>query len=189
MRDVVAGLVAVLLVVMAIRMASSLQWYKRSHARTRYAIQGRGQAVVAEIPGGDGLRFFTEDETAFYWNERSIPKHEIRSTRVLISGAPLSARVSSRFEATPLPIANDVETALDGLERDRWDVAIDLDDESVLVECGAIRERVSQELARQVFDAVSRAIAVREQEGSSPLALGEAVAVADDAGQDEQEIG
>jgi hypothetical protein len=28
----------------------------------------------------------------------------------------------------------------------------------VLVECGAIRERVSQELARAVFEAVKRAI-------------------------------
>jgi hypothetical protein len=31
----------------------------------------------------------------------------------------------------------------------------------VMVECGAIRERVSQELARAVFDAVKRAIEER----------------------------
>jgi FAD/FMN-containing dehydrogenase len=33
-------------------------------------------------------------------------------------------------------------------------VAIDTLDGTVVVECGAIRERVSQELARAVFDAV-----------------------------------
>jgi hypothetical protein len=33
----------------------------------------------------------------------------------------------------------------------------------VLVECGAIRERVSQELARAVFDAVKRDVERRNQ--------------------------
>src|SRR5438067_5478841 len=41
-----------------------------------------------------------------------------------------------------------------GIARDRWDVAIERADGVMLVECGAIRERVSQELARAVFDAV-----------------------------------
>ena len=42
----------------------------------------------------------------------------------------------------------------EGIARDRWDVAIELVNGTVLVACGAIRERVSQELARAVFDAV-----------------------------------
>jgi hypothetical protein len=45
--------------------------------------------------------------------------------------------------------------------RDRWDVAIESLTETVLVECGAIRERISQELARAVFDAVRRDIDTR----------------------------
>ena len=49
-----------------------------------------------------------------------------------------------------------------GIERDRWDVAIDVDDETILVECGAIRERVSQELARKVFEVVKADIEIRE---------------------------
>jgi hypothetical protein len=44
----------------------------------------------------------------------------------------------------------------EGIARDRWDVAIETVTGTVLVECGAIRERVSQELARTVFDAVKR---------------------------------
>jgi hypothetical protein len=46
----------------------------------------------------------------------------------------------------------------EGIARDRWDVAIETVTGTVLVECGAIRERVSQELARAVFDAVKRAV-------------------------------
>jgi hypothetical protein len=46
----------------------------------------------------------------------------------------------------------------EGIVRDRWDVAIETADGAVMVECGAIRERVSQELARKIFDAVKRAL-------------------------------
>ena len=46
----------------------------------------------------------------------------------------------------------------DGIARDRWDVAIEAVNGTTLVECGAIRERVSQELARAVFDAVKREV-------------------------------
>jgi hypothetical protein len=46
----------------------------------------------------------------------------------------------------------------EGIARDRWDVAIETMVGTVLVACGAIRERVSQELARAVFEAVRRAI-------------------------------
>jgi len=168
MRDLVAVVVAVALVVVALRLATSLQWYKRGHARARREIRERGQTIVAEIPGGDGLRFFTEDAGAFYWAGRKVPKDQIRAARVLISGAPLSQRVSSRF---PLPAADNADVVpkdLGGIERDRWDVAIVVEDGTVLVECGAIRERVSQELARHVFDAVSRDIEARERVVTTP---------------------
>ena len=46
----------------------------------------------------------------------------------------------------------------EGIARDRWDVAIETERGTVLVECGAIRERVSQELARRIFDAVRATI-------------------------------
>ena len=53
------------------------------------------------------------------------------------------ARQATSFEDRP-----------DGIARDRWDVAIETVNGMMLVECGAIRERVSQELARTVYDAV-----------------------------------
>ena len=50
----------------------------------------------------------------------------------------------------------------DGIARDRWDVALETVTGTVLVECGAIRERVSQELARTVFDAVKLELEARD---------------------------
>ena len=91
-----------------------------------------------------------------------ILKDDIRSARVLISGAPISVCVSRRFpEPAPKPSGNIDQS--DMIERERWDVAIDLEDTTVLVECGAIRERVSQELARQVFEAVKTDIERRHE--------------------------
>ena len=51
-----------------------------------------------------------------------------------------------------------VETHLEGFARDRWDVAIDTTDTTLLIPCGAIRERISQELARRIFTAVKTVI-------------------------------
>ena len=167
MRDLVAVIVVFLLVGLALSMATSLHWYRRGQAKLRRAVFASGQSIVAEIPGDERLLFFTEDGKAFHWQDRTIPKDRIRAARVLISGAPISVCVSRRLsepngvdrESPRQPFDLD---APGGIERDRWDVAIDVDDETVLVECGAIRERVSQELARKVFEAVKAAIEIRE---------------------------
>lgn len=167
MRDLVAVLFVFLLVGFALSMATSLHWYRRGHAKLRHAIIASGQSIVAEIPGDETLLFFTEDGKAFHWRDRAIPKDRIRGARVLISGAPISVCVSRRVsesksaDAVPPPQPFDSDTP-GGIERDRWDVAIDVDDETILVECGAIRERVSQELARKVFEVVKADIEIRE---------------------------
>src|SRR5207248_6782706 len=64
-----------------------------------------------------------------------------------------------------------------------------------LVECGAIRERVSQELARAVFDAVKREVErldVRDRwftgPSRSPFGLDYVGPLVDHAGQHEEEI-
>jgi len=160
MRDLVAVFVVFLLIAFALSMATSLQWYKRGHSRLRRAISDAGRSVIAEIPGGQGIQFFTEDAAAFHWSGRVIPKDGIRSARVLISGAPISVCVSRRFpEPTTQPSVGIDHSGM--IERERWDVAIDLEDTTVMVECGAIREQVSQELARQVFEAVKTDIELR----------------------------
>ncbi len=160
MRDLVAVFVVFLLIAFALSMATSLQRYKRGHSRLRRAIADSGRSVIAEIPGDRGIQFFTEDAAAFHWLDRVIPKNDIRSARVLISGAPISVCVSRRFPEGAPPPSGTTDPS-DMIERERWDVAIDLAETTVLVECGAIRERVSQELARQVFEAVKTDIELR----------------------------
>jgi len=58
--------------------------------------------------------------------------------------------------------ATSFEDRPEGIARDRWDVAIETVSGMLLVECGAIRERVSQELARTVFDAVKQELERRD---------------------------
>ena len=97
-----------------------------------------------------------------------IDKDLITAVRVLINGAPIAAWVSQRSpKDTPASrraaeLEGDAAAAAiiddrpEGIARDRWDVVIDTLAGTIVVECGAIRERVSQELARAVFDAVKR---------------------------------
>ena len=80
----------------------------------------------------------------------------------------------------------------EGIARDRWDVAIETEAGMLLVECGAIRERVSQELARAIFDAVKQEIERRDDayvRSASPLGLGGARPVIRHARHDEQQVG
>src|SRR5581483_11522271 len=102
------------------------------------------------------LVIFSEDGSRFYYGERSIDKDLIVAVRVLINGAPIAA-YESRRHATARPAAPvGFEDRPEGIARDRWDVSIEALNGTTLVECGAIRERVSQELARAVFEAVRR---------------------------------
>lgn len=164
MRDLVAVVVAIGLVAFALSMATSLRWYRRNHARRRRDIERDGRTIVAEIPSGEGLQFFTEDAEAFYWSDRRIPKVDVRSGRILISGAPIAARVARRFSSPVREDRTDLDAEPEAFERDRWDVEVNLGDHSVLVECGAIRERVSQELARQVFEVIKASIDANDAE-------------------------
>ena len=77
---------------------------------------------------------------------------------MLINGAPIAAAVSKRHPEAVDRRPTSFEDRPDGIARDRWDVAIETVAGTVLVECGAIRERVSQELARTVYEAVKSAV-------------------------------
>lgn len=165
MRDLIAGLVALGLVIVAASLATTLQFYRRRRERERAGQRALGRTLVAEIPAGDDLAIFSEDDHCFYHGERTIQKATIVAARVLINGIPIASAASSR--APVRAQSSHVEDRPEGIARDRWDVAIDtLAPDAppgalptiVLIECGAIRERVSQELARAVFDAIKREI-------------------------------
>ena len=155
MRDLVAAVVALALVLGALSLATTLTVYRKRRRRARASEQAQGRRIVAEIPGDDDLRLFTEDERQFHYGAASVDKDRIAAVRVLINGAPIAAYVSRRQanEASAIQPTS-FDDRPEGIARDRWDVAIERQDGTLLVECGAIRERVSQELARAVFDAV-----------------------------------
>jgi hypothetical protein len=158
MRDLVAALVALALLLVAASLATTLHFARRRRSRAHDSERALGRTIVAEIPSGDDLMLFSEDAVRFYYGEQSIDKDLVAAARVLINGSPIAAVLSKRHagEADRHPTSFDDRP--EGIARDRWDVAIETVRGTVLVECGAIRERISQELARAVFDAVKREV-------------------------------
>ncbi len=154
MRDLVAAIVALLLVIAAASLATTLRSYRRRRQRVRESERALGRTVIAEVPVADDLVLISEDEKRFYYGERSIDKDLIVAVRLLINGAPIAVYLSRRHAEGPLTMPTSFEDRPEGIARDRWDVAVETVAGTTLIECGAIRERVSQELARAVFDAI-----------------------------------
>ena len=158
MRDAFAAVVALVLVFVAASLGTTLQRFRRGRQRARDSERALGRTIVAEIPAADDLVLFSEDASRFYYGDRSIDKDLIVAVRVLINGAPIASYVSRRHPESSDRQPTQFDDRPEGIARDRWDVAVETVVGTTLVECGAIRERVSQELARAIFDAVKRAI-------------------------------
>jgi hypothetical protein len=154
MRDVVAAALALGLLVIAASLATTLQMFRKQRRRAREGEHTLGRRIVAEIPAQDDLTLFTEDAEQFHYGVQSIDKHHIIAARILINGAVIATCLSARVTQAAVKTTETIDDRPEGIARDRWDVAIDTLGGTVVVECGAIRERVSQELARAVFDAV-----------------------------------
>lgn len=162
MRDFIAALVAIVLLLVALSLATTLQAYRRRRQRSRDAEAALGRTIIAEIPGDADLRLFSEDAVRFHYGDQPIDKDLITAVRVLINGAPIAACESTRHGRAASRQPTSFEDRPEGIARDRWDVAIETLTGTTIVECGAIRERVSQELARSVFDAVKRDLERRD---------------------------
>ena len=158
MRDFAAAIVALVLVFVALSLATTLHFARRRREKARSAEEAQGRVIVAELPTDERLVLFTEDATHFHYKEHAIAKDAIVAARVLINGSPIAAVTSSRHPREAAGHPTSFEDRPEGIARDRWDVALEMMDGTVLVECGAIRERISQELARSVFDAVKREV-------------------------------
>jgi hypothetical protein len=163
MRDVFAALVALFLLVVAASLGTTLQAFRRRRLRARDSERALGRTVIAEIPAKDDLVLFSEDAKRFHYGEQSVDKDLIVAVRVLINGAPIASGVSRRHAAVVEREATSFDDRPEGIARDRWDVAIETEAGVLLVPCGAIRERVSQELARAIFDAVKQEIERRDR--------------------------
>jgi hypothetical protein len=154
MRDVVAWLVAAVLIFFALSLLTTLHFYRKRHQQAREEEIARGRTIIVELPTDPELTLFTEDREHFYYGATAIDKNEIMAVRVLINGSPIVAFVAPRWTSAESLQPTSFEDRPEGIARDRWDVAIETVKGTILVECGAVRERVSQELARKVFDAV-----------------------------------
>lgn len=162
MRDAIAALVAAALIFFALSLLTSLHFYRKRHQKARDEELARGRTIIVELPTDPELTLFTEDGEHFYYGATPIDKQQITAVRVLINGSPIAAFVSPRWETTSASATRQAaptsfEDKPEGILRDRWDVAIETvnpQQGTVLVECGAVRERVSQELARKIFEAV-----------------------------------
>ncbi len=151
-------IVALALLVVAASLATTLQFYRRRRQRARDSERAlRPRRSSPSCPTADDLVLFSEDAARFYYGDRSIDKDLIAAVRVLINGSPIAAVSSRRQPPRCAPsrrpasrIGRKASPAIAGTSR------IETVTGTVLVECGAIRERVSQELARAVFDAVKR---------------------------------
>jgi len=168
MRDAVAALIAAALIFFALSLLTSLHFYRKRQRKVREDEVARGRTIIVELPTDPELTLFTEDAEHFYYGATPIDKNEIMAVRVLINGSPIAAFVSPRWQSEAGPAKSDAgsrkqdpetsfEDTSEGILRDRWDVAIETvntQQGTIIVECGAVRERVSQELARKVFDAV-----------------------------------
>jgi len=162
MRDLVAAGVALLLLIVAASLGTTLTVYRKRRRQNRDHERTLGRTIIAEIPADDDLVLFTEDDRHFHYGRQAVDKDRIAAVRVLINGAPIAACVSKRHAAGAPIQPTSFEDRPEGIARDRWDVAIEGVDGTTLVECGAIRERISQELARAVFDAVKQDIERRD---------------------------
>src|SRR5262245_4273456 len=96
MRDLIAAVVAIVLLFVAASLATTLQAYRRRRQRSRDSETALGRTIIAEIPGDADLRLFSEDAVRFHYGDRSIDKDLIAAVRVLINGAPIAAYESSR---------------------------------------------------------------------------------------------
>jgi hypothetical protein len=158
MRDLVAALVAFALLVVAASLATTLHFWRKKRVRAHDSERALGRTIIAEIPTDDELKLFSEDPVRFYYDDLPIDKDLIAAARVLINGTPIAAVVSHRYAREAERHPTSFEDRPEGIARDRWDVAIETVTGTIIVECGAIRERISQELARSVFAAVKREV-------------------------------
>lgn len=163
MRDLIAGLVALGLLGAAASLATTLQGFRRRRERARASERALGRSIIAEVPDRDDLVLVSEDPVRFYYGDQSIDKDLITAVRVLINGSPIAAYESRRRPREDTRPATSFEDRPDGIARDRWDVAIETVTGTTLVPCGAIRERVSQELARAIFDRIKQALEERDR--------------------------
>ena len=82
MRDLLAAVVAVVLVVAALSLATSLTYTRLRRRRSADSERARGRTIIAELPIGEDLTLVSEDATHFHYGDQAIAKDSILAARV-----------------------------------------------------------------------------------------------------------
>jgi hypothetical protein len=148
-----AGVALVMVLWWAFRLAMGLRWSKVQRERLRDEEAGRGR-IVAELPLPEGMAFFVEDASGFRWGGEPLAREAVCGARLLLNSAVVASaeRAGARLPPPPAPE--------DEPGRERWEVMAYLEGgEARTVRCGSVREGVSRQAARAVFDALRAACA------------------------------
>jgi hypothetical protein len=150
-----AAAAAVVLVFLwkAFRLAMGLRAERLFREGTRRAEEARGHRVIAEIPSAEGeLSLFVEAGDSFVWQDRTVRKSELLGCRLLLNGAAVASAARVNTSIPEAALLEDYEG------RERWDVRVYAGTGVWDIPCGTLREGVSRDAARAVFEAVSAAL-------------------------------
>jgi hypothetical protein len=148
-----AGAALLLLLWWVFRLSMGLRWSKIEREAARRREEETGRRVVAELPLPEGVVFFAADARALHWGEQSIPREDVVGARLLLNSAVVST--AARAGATlPEPPAPEDEPG-----REKWEVVAYLRGARALtIRCGTVREGISRDAARAVFEALRQEV-------------------------------
>ena len=134
------------------RLAMGLRAAALARAADRSAEEARGRRVVTEIPQGGEVFLFLETPEAFEWQGRRMAKADLDGCRLLLNGGVMGTAARAGIA---LPEAGTPEE-YEG--RERWDVRLYSPQGPADVPCGTLREGVSRDAARAVFESIRRSL-------------------------------
>jgi hypothetical protein len=150
--ELLAAILLVGTLFVAFRFAMGLRWARLMREKALFEELERGRRLIAEVPTPSGeIELFLADASGFYWAGEELSKHELVGARLLLNGAVMR---ECRRPDTRLPEAEPPE---DYEGRERWEVLAFRSQGTLLIPCGSLREGVSREAAREVFDALESA--------------------------------
>jgi hypothetical protein len=150
---ILAGAALLLLLWWAFRLSMGLRWSKIERERARRLEEETGRRVVAELPLPEGVVFFVQDEAALRWGAQSVARGDVAGARLLLNSAVVST-VTRAGAALPEPPAPEDEPG-----REKWEVAAYLrDGRALTIGCGSVREGISRDAARAVFEALRQEV-------------------------------
>jgi hypothetical protein len=150
-----AALVFLVALWKSFRLAMGLRASAVAREADRSAEEARGRRVVTEVPNHGGEVFlFLETSEAFEWLGLRLAKAELLGCRLLLNGGVMGTA------ARPGAALPDPGTPEEYEGRERWDVRLYSSQGLADVPCGTLREGVSRDAARAVFDSVRRSLAV-----------------------------